>query len=253
MYVYIYGMMLNILIIKAIKMGFLEKLGGLHSTDKKKVVSARVSENVLAALSNAEEDVSEFGYKFSILSIIDKALHDTLIELEDATGIDYYKLIKWRQKMEQTQRLAESITGFVPVDFDEGIRTIKDYHLATLGLDDVQDFSAHLKSEEDTLIRHWNANLKDYSVNFILHGDGNYRLDPVLKNTKRPESNRVSGHTVQTLSKLLRKSTDEVINTLNNAGVTGKDADSRISTDDRQKLISSLSGSAGDGISVKFK
>ncbi len=50
---------------------------------------------------------------------------------------------------------------------------------------------------------------------------------------------------MQTLSKLLRKSTDEVINTLNNAGVTGKDADSRISTDDRQKLISSLSGSAG--------
>ena len=58
---------------------------------------------------------------------------------------------------------------------------------------------------------------------------------------------------MQTLSKLLKKSTDKVIDILNNAGVTGKNADSRISTDDRQKLMNSLSRSSSNDINIKFK
>lgn len=62
-----------------------------------------------------------------------------------------------------------------------------------------------------------------------------------------------SGHTVQTLSKLLKKSPDEVIEILNNAGVTGKNSDSRISTDDRQKLMNSISRNSNKNINIKLK
>lgn len=48
-------------------------------------------------------------------------------------------------------------------------------------------------------------------------------------------------HTVQTLSKLLKKTPDEVITILTNAGVDGKNSDSVISAEERKILISSLS------------
>ena len=48
-------------------------------------------------------------------------------------------------------------------------------------------------------------------------------------------------HTVQTLSKLLKKTPDEVITILANAGVDGKNSDSVISAEERKILISSLS------------
>jgi translation initiation factor IF-2 len=48
-------------------------------------------------------------------------------------------------------------------------------------------------------------------------------------------------HTVQTLSKLLKKTPDEVITILANAGVDGKNSDSVISVEERKILISSLS------------
>ncbi len=48
-------------------------------------------------------------------------------------------------------------------------------------------------------------------------------------------------HTVQTLSKLLKKTPDEVITILVNAGVDGKNSDSVISAEERKILISSLS------------
>ena len=58
---------------------------------------------------------------------------------------------------------------------------------------------------------------------------------------------------MQTLSKLLKKSPDEVIEILNNAGVTGKNSDSRISTDDRQKLMNSISRNSNKNINIKLK
>jgi len=48
-------------------------------------------------------------------------------------------------------------------------------------------------------------------------------------------------HTVQTLSKLLKKTPDEVITILTNAGVDGKTADSDISAEERKILMGSLS------------
>ena len=67
--------------------------------DTKKVVSARVSEDVLNALNMAEEDSSSFGYSFSITSIIEKALNNTLNSVEGNSGINYYKLVKWQKKI----------------------------------------------------------------------------------------------------------------------------------------------------------
>ncbi len=48
-------------------------------------------------------------------------------------------------------------------------------------------------------------------------------------------------HTVQTLSKLLKKTPEEVINILSNAGIDGKNADSEILTEERKILMGSLS------------
>ncbi len=48
-------------------------------------------------------------------------------------------------------------------------------------------------------------------------------------------------HTVQTLSKLLKKTPDEVVTILANAGVDGKNSDSVISTEERKILMNSLS------------
>ncbi|OIR24955.1 DarT ssDNA thymidine ADP-ribosyltransferase family protein [Bathymodiolus thermophilus thioautotrophic gill symbiont] len=47
-------------------------------------------------------------------------------------------------------------------------------------------------------------------------------------------------HTVQSLSKLLKKTEEEVITILANAGIEGKTADSNISRDDRKVLMNSL-------------
>lgn len=43
-------------------------------------------------------------------------------------------------------------------------------------------------------------------------------------------------HTVQTLSKLLKKTPDEVITILANAGVDGKNSDSVISAEEKKKF-----------------
>ena len=59
-------------------------------------------------------------------------------------------------------------------------------------------------------------------------------------------------HTVQTLSKLLKKTPDEVITILTNAGIEGKNADSEISAEERKILMGSLSkrSSSKSSISV---
>ena len=67
--------------------------------DTKKVVAARVSEDVLRALNMAEKDSERFGYSFSTTNIIDKALNNTLLAIKDHSGIDYYKLVKWQNKI----------------------------------------------------------------------------------------------------------------------------------------------------------
>ncbi len=62
-------------------------------------------------------------------------------------------------------------------------------------------------------------------------------------------------HTVQTLSKLLKKTPDEVITILINAGVDGKNSDSTISAEERKILMSGLSKrpSSKSSISISRK
>jgi len=232
-------------------MGFLEERIP-HSEDKKKVVSARVSQNVLAALNSAEKDVGELGYKFSIANIIDKALNDTLDEIKERTGVDYYELIIWGQKILNAEKELPRTQALAPIDIVEEIQNFKDYFAATKDLDGQLDFDGQLQRHEDSLVDYWNECIKEQNavvekntliVYFGKPSVGEFANPPLVKN--------VSGHTVQTLSKLLKKSTDEVIDILNNAGVTGKGVDSRISTNDRQKLMDSLSRNYSKNINIK--
>jgi hypothetical protein len=226
-------------------MGFVEKLG-LYSADKKKVVSARVSEIVVEALNDAEKDVAPLGYKFSISNIIEKALNDTLEELKIITGIDYYELTNWTNRMKNT----ESLHSSDKYDFDHHNEMFKDLIIATQGLEGQSDFDARLKEYQHDVVRYWNNDLKGQGCETVVDKDSlvvMYQPNAYDTKTKAPE------YTVQTLSKLLKKSTDKVIDILNNAGVTGKNADSRISTDDRQKLMNSLSRSSSNDINIKFK
>ena len=57
-------------------------------------------------------------------------------------------------------------------------------------------------------------------------------------------------HTVETLSKLLRKTPDEVIAILTNAGIKGKQTDSGISAEERKILMGSLSKRSSDKSSM---
>ena len=57
-------------------------------------------------------------------------------------------------------------------------------------------------------------------------------------------------HTVKSLSKLLKKTPDQVISILTEAGIEGKTAEANISADERQILMSSLSKRSGTKSSI---
>ena len=57
-------------------------------------------------------------------------------------------------------------------------------------------------------------------------------------------------HTVESLSKLLKRTPDQVISILTAAGIQGKNADSNISADERQILMSSLSKRSGTKLNI---
>jgi len=224
-----------------------------YNADKKKMISARVSNDVMEALNSAEGDVDALGYGFSITQIIEEAFNDTLKELKKITGIDYYKLIKWKRKIIKAEKCLPATQALIQINIDDEIERFKDYFNATRGLNGVLDFDELLQRHEDSIVDNWNECIKEQSAQVEKNTLNIFYSEPSIGEFASEPVQNVSGHTVQTLSRLLRKSTDEVIDTLNNAGVTGKNADSRISTDDRQKLISSLSRSPGDGVSVKLK
>ena len=81
-------------------MGYINKIDEKEK-DRSKVVGARVSEDVLTALSMAEADSERFGYSISVTEIIKQALNDTLNEINQETKIDYYKLTKWLKKIKK--------------------------------------------------------------------------------------------------------------------------------------------------------
>jgi DNA-nicking Smr family endonuclease len=82
-------------------MGYLKKIDQKEK-DTTKMVGARISEHVLAALAMAEADAETFGYSLSITEIIKQAFDDTLKEIKNETNIDYYKLSKWMKKIKNT-------------------------------------------------------------------------------------------------------------------------------------------------------
>ena len=92
-------------------MGYIKRIDE-REKDIKKVVGARVSEDVLTALSMAEADSEGYGYSISITEIIKEALDETLDEITNETKIDYYKLAKWLKKI---KRLYLHVSKFIDV------------------------------------------------------------------------------------------------------------------------------------------
>ena len=127
------------------------------------------------------------------------------------------------------------------IDIAEEIQNFKDYFNVTKDLDGQLDFDEQLQRHEDSIVDHWNDWVKDHDAVVEKNTLNIFWSEPIVGAFADPPVKNALGHTVQTISKLLKKSTDEVIEILNNAGVTGKNSDSRISTDDRQKLMNSIS------------
>jgi hypothetical protein len=85
-------------------MSFLEKID-INKNDKK-MVSARISKDILDALDMAKKEIKNSpegealnGYTFSLTRIIEKAFISTLEELEDKTGTDFYALEKFKSNI----------------------------------------------------------------------------------------------------------------------------------------------------------
>jgi hypothetical protein len=89
---------------------------------EKKVVSARIPSMILNALDTASPVLKdEFGFKFSIPEIVEKALFDTLEEIKNETGLDFYGLEKFKKDMNQLKiRLEEGAPG-LNIEFDDTI------------------------------------------------------------------------------------------------------------------------------------
>ena len=144
-------------------MKYLEK----NSTykDKKKNVGARVSEVVLSALNNAEQDSNDLGYTFSITRIIDKALQDTLVELVEETGMDYLVLEQFKFEMNERQDIRNIKSEDSNwIDFEK-----KAYEIKLRALNDSSvDMNSLLKKEEEKTAVYWDKyviNRKEKKVN----------------------------------------------------------------------------------------
>jgi hypothetical protein len=161
-------------------MGYLEKRVQ-YRTDNKKIASARVSEVVMAALSDASKDADIHGYSFTISRIIEKALNDTLAELKGKTFIDYYQLVDWKRRMEQVQTVLsfDGLTHFF--DFD---KELTKYKLALIAdesvitseigmggnVDLILDDS--LSSLNNRIIQKWNDNLTELNIDLAVTNEG---------------------------------------------------------------------------------
>ena len=231
-------------------MGFV-KQRTKYNTDKKKMISARISKDVMDALSSAEEDAEALGYGFSITQIIEEAFSDTLKELKQITGIDHYKLIKWKQKMLDAESRLPGTQALNPINIDDQVELFKEYFIHTRNIDGVVGFDELLQRHEDSIVDNWNSRIKEQNAEVAKNTLEIFYSEPSVGEFTSVPVKISSGHTVQTLSKLLKKSPDEVIEILNNAGVTGKNSDSRISTDDRQKLMNSIVKNPNKNIKVK--
>ncbi|SFV84012.1 hypothetical protein MNB_SUP05-7-176 [hydrothermal vent metagenome] len=85
-------------------MSLLEKVD--VNKNVKKTVCARISVDILGALDIVKKDMKMSeegemlgGYTFSLTGIIEKAFLNTLEEIEEKTGTDYYELEKFKSKI----------------------------------------------------------------------------------------------------------------------------------------------------------
>ena len=159
-------------------MSYLERVP--YRTDNKKVASARVSEVVMVALSDASKDSDAVhGYSFTISKIIEKALNETLEELKEKTFIDYYKLVVFKRKMEQmqTQLSFDGLTHFF--DFEKEVEKFK---LDIVANEEIlagrieheskeileQVFDIKLQELEQTIIHEWDNNLRELGIDLTI-------------------------------------------------------------------------------------
>ncbi len=113
-----------------------------------------------------------------------------------------------------------------PIDFNEYVSDLKNELISTADFyPESYDFNRVLAQRKDALFNTWSEELEGQGLVLTRNGD-------VVENKVQ--------HTVETLSKTLKKSTDDVIEILEKAGVKGKDKDSHISYRERQTLLESL-------------
>ena len=121
--------------------------------DTKKVVAARVSEDVLRALNMAENDSERFGYSFSTTNIIDKALNNTLLAIKNHSGIDYYKFVKWQNTIKGAYKTFLNCVDLTQttsevretISFPEAYKPLPSYDLEIIPKLSLQDRVDHSK------------------------------------------------------------------------------------------------------------
>ena len=148
-------------------MSYLEKRVP-YRTDGKKVASARVSEVVMTALSDASKDADILGYSFTVSKIIEKALNDTLAELREKTFIDYYKLVGWKREMEQLQTELSYDGLALFYDFDNELKKIKRDTVIEGQKTDYDLFNDNLMGLQSEIYEKWNNNMKEQGIDLAL-------------------------------------------------------------------------------------
>jgi hypothetical protein len=216
-------------------MGYLEKIDE-RGKDKKKVAGARVSEVVLAALNNAENDIDKIGYSFSLSRIIEKALDDTLLELKDKSGIDYYKLIKWQRRIQKTHSVIKQYID--TEDFDKYVLELKkDVINSTIKNQSRYDFDDELTYSSHRLAIQWNFALEFSDSPIRVREDGGM----AVFGTELVAVDDTYSWSLSYLAKLLNKTDKEFIQLLESAGITEKDINSSITQDEKILLIHNAS------------
>ncbi|HIG90152.1 MAG TPA: hypothetical protein EYQ45_04140 [Flavobacteriaceae bacterium] len=216
-------------------MGYLKKIDG-RSKDKKKVAGARVSEVVLAALSSAENDIDNIGYSFSVSKIIETALDNTLLELKDKTGIDYYKLIKWQRRLQKSFNI---ITQYIKtIDFDQYVIELKETVInSTIETQPQYDFDDELKYRAHSLAIEWNFALEFSNSPIRIREDGGM----TVFGTELVAFDDSYSSSLIYLAKLLDKTDEEFVQLLEIAGIIEKNINSSITQEEKRLLIQSTS------------
>ena len=216
-------------------MGYLEKIDE-RKKDKKKVAGARVSEVVLAALNHAEDDIEKIGYSFSLSKIIEKALDDTLLELKEKSGIDYYKLIKWQRRIQKTYGV---IKQYIDTEnFDQYVLELKkDIISSAIKNQSQYDFDDELALCPHSLAIQWNFALEFSDSPIRIREDGGM----TVFGTELVAVDDAYSYSLIYLAKLLNKTDEEFVQLLESAGITEKNVNSSITQDEKRLLVHNAS------------